>query len=149
MATIETYGFDEFDKILSQMGQEFGYTDVNKRVLIPALRKAMKTVLPVAQQLVRVDTGELKKSLKVEARRPSNRDKQSKYIYDSDAAIAVLSSHASNASLSEEFGTANKSGHPFIRPALESNAESVVSVLAAELENYITKYQAKKTKDKP
>ena len=148
MATMETYGFDEFDKILTQMGEEFGYTDVNKRTLVPALRNAMKAALPTAQSLVRVDTGQLKESIRVDAKRPSDKDKVSKYIYENDAAIALLSAHASDVSLSEEFGTAQKSGQPFIRPAVESNQTLIIDKLATELEKLIAKYQARKAKDK-
>lgn len=146
---METYGFDDFDKILAQMGNEFGYTDVNKRTLVPALRNAMMVALPTAKSLVRTNTGELKETINVMAKRPSDKDKQSKYIYDSDAAIAMLSSHASDVSLSEEFGTAKKSGHPFLRPALESNQNGVMTKLTEELTRLIDKYQARKNKDRP
>ncbi len=29
---IETFGFDDFDKTLTKMGEEFGYTDVKKNI---------------------------------------------------------------------------------------------------------------------
>ena len=145
---IETYGFDEFDAILTQMGEEFGYTDVNKKVLIPALRDAMKVTLPTAQSLARVNTGRMKESLKIEARRPSDRDKQSKYIYANDAAFAMLSVKRSAVSLGEEFGTANKTGRPFIRPALESRQNEVLSVLSEQLKKRIEKYKARQSKDR-
>lgn len=144
---MQTYGFDDFDKILDQMGKDFGYTDVNKRTLVPALRNAMMVALPTAKNLVRRDTGELAESIDVVAKRPSDKDKQSKYIYDSDAAIAILSAKASDVSLSEEFGTAKKAGHPFLRPALESNQNGILTKLSEELERLIGKYQARKNKD--
>jgi HK97 gp10 family phage protein len=146
--SLETYGFDDFDAILTQMGEEFGYTDVNKRVLIPALRDAMRVTLPTAQGLARANTGQMKASIKVEARRPSDRDKQSKYIYNSDAAIALLSVRQSAISLGEEFGTAKKTGTPFIRPALESRQSDILSVLSDKLKNKIERYKARKSKDK-
>lgn len=145
--TLQTYGFDEFDKILAQMGEEFGYTDVNKRTLVPALKAAMMVALPTAEQLVNTDTGELKSTLRVDAKRPSDKDKRSIYIYDSDAAIAILSSHASDVSLSEEFGTANKPATPFLRPAIEKNQGQILDVLSSELARLIAKYQARKSKD--
>ena len=147
--SVETYGFDDFDKILTEMGEEFGYTDVNKKVLIPALRDAMKSTLPTAQSLARINSGRMKSTIKIEARRPNAKDKQSKYVYQNDAAIAILSVKKSAVSLGEEFGTAKKSGHPFIRPALESNQSNILSSLGDFLKNRIQKYQAKKAKDKP
>ncbi len=145
---METYGFDDFDKVLDQMGKDFGYTDVNKRTLIPALKFALMSAFPTALSLIRRNTGELKESLEIISKRPSDKDKQSKYIYDSDAAIAIISVKASDVSLSEEFGTANKSGQPFLRPSLESNQNNIINTLSDELEKLINKYQARKNKDK-
>jgi HK97 gp10 family phage protein len=142
-----TYGFNDFDKVLTEMGNDFGYTDVNKKVLIPALRNAMKITLPSAKSLARVNTGRMRESIIVEARRPNNRDLQSKYIYLTDAAIAMVSVKRSKISLGEEFGTANKAGKPFIRPALESNQSSVLQKLSDELNKKITKYKSKNSKD--
>lgn len=145
---IETYGFDDFDSILTQMGQEFGYTDVNKRVLVPALRDAMKIALPSAKANARADTGKMRDSIDVVARRPTERDKRSQFVYDSDAAIAILSVKKSAVSLAEEFGTAKKSQHPFIRPALESNINPIINALAEQLRLKIGRYQTRKTKDR-
>jgi HK97 gp10 family phage protein len=142
-----TYGFNDFDKVLTEMGNDFGYTDVNKKVLIPALRNAMKITLPSAKSLARVNTGRMRESIIVEARRPNNRDLQSKYIYLTDAAIAMVSVKRSKISLGEEFGTADKAGKPFIRPALESNQSSVLQTLIDELNKKITKYKSKNSKD--
>lgn len=145
--SVETYGFEDFDAVLTQMGNEFGYTDVNKKVLIPALRNAMKVTLPFAKQLARSKTGEMRNSIMIEARRPTDRDKKSKYIYDSDAAIAIISVKQSKVSLGEEFGTADKAGHPFIRPALEANQSIILQTLAEELSKKIQRYKSKNSKD--
>ena len=144
---LETYGFEDFDKTLAQMGDEFGYTDVNKRTLVPALKRALLVALPTAQSLVRQDTGQLKESLSVISKRPTDRDKKSKYVSDADAAIAMLSSHISDVSLGEEFGTAKRPGQPFIRPALEANQSNIINKLDEELKKLIDKYQARKNKD--
>ncbi len=145
---IETFGFDDFDNTLTQMGEEFGYTDVNKKVLIPALKAAMMVALPTAKSLAREDTGEMKQSIRVDARRPTDKDQDSKYVYSYDAAIAILSVKKSRVSLSEEFGTAEKAGHPFIRPALQSNQTNILNTLNEKLKANIEKYQAKKSKDR-
>lgn len=145
---IETFGFDDFDKTLTQMGEDFGYTDVNKKTLIPALRAAMMVALPTAKSLARVDTGKMRETIKVEARRPTDRDQESKYVYSYDAAIAILSVRQSQVSLSEEFGTAEKAAHPFIRPALQSNKDNILNTLNQQLKLKIDKYQARKSKDR-
>lgn len=145
--SLETYGFQDFDAVLTEMGKEFGYTDVNKKVLIPALRNAMKITAPYAKQLARAKTGTMRDSIMVEARRPTDRDKKSKYIYDSDAAIAIISVKQSQVSLGEEFGTAKKAGQPFIRPALEANQSTILQTLAEELGKKIQRYKSRNSKD--
>lgn len=144
---MQTYGFNDFDKVLDQMGKDFGYTDVNKKTLVPALKKAMMVALPTAQSLANKDTGEMVDSLEVTSKRPTDKDKRSKYIYDSDAAIAFLSVKISDVSLGEEFGTSNKPWHPFIRPALDRNEIAIIDKLDSELTLLIEKYQARKSKD--
>ena len=144
---IETFGFDDFDKTLTQMGEDFGYTDVNKKTLIPALKAAMMVALPTAISLARKDTGKMKESIRVDARRPTDGDQESKYVYSYDAAIAILSVKQSKVSLSEEFGTAEKAAHPFIRPALKSNESGILNTLNQQLKLKIDKYQARKSKD--
>jgi HK97 gp10 family phage protein len=145
---IETFGFDDFDKTLTKMGEEFGYTDVNKKVLVPALKAAMMIALPTAKSLAREDTGEMKQSIRVDARRPTDKDQDSKYVYSYDAAIAILSVKKSRVSLGEEFGTEKKAAHPFIRPALESNQANILNTLNAQLKAKIDKYQTRKSKDR-
>jgi HK97 gp10 family phage protein len=145
--SLETYGFQDFDAVLTDMGKEFGYTDVNKKVLIPALRNAMKIAAPYAKQLARANTGTMRNSIMVEARRPNDRDKKSKYIYDGDAAIAIISVKQSQVSLGEEFGTAKKAGQPFIRPALEANQSTILQTLAEELAKKIQRYKSRNSKD--
>jgi HK97 gp10 family phage protein len=144
---IETYGFDDFDAVLTEMGKDFGYTDVNKKVLIPALRNAMKITVPYAKSLARANTGEMRNSITVEARRPTDRDKRSKYIYDTDAAIAIVSVKQSKVSLGEEFGTAKRAGQPFIRPALEANQSVILQTLADELKKKIDRYKSRNARD--
>lgn len=146
--SLHTEGFDEFEATLKRLGDEFGYTEVNRRVLIPAVREAMASTLPVAEGLARTNTGKMRESIKIDARRPSERDRQSKYIAPDDAAIAVLSAKQSAVSLGEEFGTAKKSGHPFLRPALEREQSIVHRRLGTILAFKLDTYQAKKTKDK-
>lgn len=145
--SVNTYGFEDFDAVLTQMGQEFGYTDVNKKVLIPALRNAMKITAPYAKGLARVNTGKMRDSIMVEARRPNDRDKKSKYIYAGDAAIAIISVKQSAVSLGEEFGTAEKAGQPFIRPALEANQSTILQTLSEELKKKIERYKSRNSKD--
>lgn len=83
-------GYKEFDELLTQMEKDFSEKDV-KGVLRKAVRKAMAPALAAAQGAVSVDTGALRASLQIEARKPTNKDKRSKYVSDGDVAIGLVS----------------------------------------------------------
>lgn len=146
--SVKTEGFDGFENLLKQMGEEFGYRETTRNVLTPAAKVAMEPVLEAAKALARTDTGRMKASLKVESRIPNNRDKQSAYVQQGDAVIGIVSVRQSAASLSEEFGTAKKQGHPFLRPALEATQQQVLRRLSSLLAFRLEQYRAKKTKGK-
>lgn len=146
--SVQFEGFDDFEAVLKQMGDDFGYKETTRNVLTPAAKVAMEPVLDSARNLARTHTGKMKSTIKVESRIPTNRDKQSSYIQEGDAVIGIVSVRQSKVSLSEEFGTDKKTGHPFLRPALESNQQQVLRRLSAALAFRLEQYKAKKTKGK-
>jgi hypothetical protein len=173
-------GFDEFADLLSEIEADFGEKDA-KKILQNACRASMVPVLNSARGFLNshgnVDTGQLLKSLQVEARKPTSKDKRSKYSTQTMVMIArvtvapgrkfkpdekLLSKsfknlktggkqhmHSDARAYAIEFGTAkwNKGeGRPFIRPALESNAQAVTDSLGQNLRNALYKYQSKHMK---
>ena len=88
--TIKLEGIGDAMRAFEELSAEIGDKKANSKVLIPAARAAMKPVLESAQQNAPVDTGALKLLLQVEARRPTSRDRRSKYITKSDTVIAVV-----------------------------------------------------------
>lgn len=83
-------GLKELNAVLEELADEVGDKKVNSKILVPAVREAMQIVLRQAQAAAPVDTGGLKLSLQVEARRPTRKDKRSKYIMNSDTVIAAV-----------------------------------------------------------
>ena len=87
---IKWEGFDEFEKLLDEINEDFGEKD-SKKILRNAMRASMVPVLNSAKAHLQangnVDTGQLIQSLQVEARKPSNRDKRS--IYSSPTMIMI------------------------------------------------------------
>jgi HK97 gp10 family phage protein len=83
-------GLKELTRVLEELADEFGDKKVNSKILVPAVREAMQPVLRQAQAAAPMDTGGLKLSLQVEARRPSRRDRRSKYIMSTDTVIAAV-----------------------------------------------------------
>jgi HK97 gp10 family phage protein len=159
-------GFQEFNEVMKDMKNDFDEKD-QKKILTTAVRSAMKPVLSRAQALVPEDTGALRASLRIEARKPTRKDRKSIYVNTSDVAIATVTTApgkvlakkkfmnkrtgkkqvgiASDArAIANEFGTAKMPAHPFMRPALESSTGVVVSDLADQLRNALTKYKSRK-----
>ncbi len=159
-------GFDEFGKLLKEMQSDFNESD-QKKILTNAVRKAMQPVLSQARALAPVDTGALRASLRVEARKPSRKDKKSIYVKTSDVVIATVTTAPSNVlakkqflnhktgkkqkgipsdarAIANEFGTAKHGAKPYMRPALESQTGIVLDDLAGSLRLALLKYKSRK-----
>ena len=92
MAYNVKFGFTggrELIELLNQMQVDFGPKDA-QGILTSAVRMSMAPGLSTARTLAPSDTGQLRASLHIEARRPSRRDLNSKYVKSTDAVIAVV-----------------------------------------------------------
>jgi HK97 gp10 family phage protein len=103
---IQITGIKDIDKKLTKLGAK-----VTKKILRKAMRPVMKEVQKTAKSLVPVDTGNLKKGIKVRSAKRSR-----KYIgldvrTDDDNFIAKF----------VEYGTENQSPQPFMRPAFDQH----------------------------
>jgi HK97 gp10 family phage protein len=148
MSEVKTEGFDEFESLLIQMGEEFGYKETTRNVLTKSAKIAMEAIVLPAKLMARANTGKMRESIKVESRIPNARDRKSAYIYRDDAVIGIVSVRQSAVSLGEEFGTAKKAGHPFLRPALENNQDVVLRRLESALAYTLNAYKSRKMKGK-
>lgn len=166
-------GAQELKDVLAELSNDFGEKD-QKKILQRGVREAFKPVLNTAKSLVPTDTGALRASLRIEARKPTRRDKNSKYVNDKDAVIATVTTAPSRVlaktkfhnlkntksnikqvgiesdarAIAMELGTANVPSKPYLRPALESQASAVVDDLAETLRTALNKYKARNTKGK-
>ncbi len=180
--SIKLEGIGEVDAALRQLEADFGIKESSRKVLVPAVREAMKPVLETAKSMAPKDTGDLARTLWLEARRPSRRDMRSKYIHTTDVVIASVTTkafpkklkkqfYAENQDLyksdrdayrkkfkqfayslgfpydaraiAQEFGSAKISAQPFLRPALESQAQATVSRLSEILARRIAQFRSK------
>jgi HK97 gp10 family phage protein len=156
--TIKLEGIGEVDKALQALEREFGDKMAQSKVLVPAVREAMRPVLEQARANAPKDSGDLKRSLIVEARRPTRRDRRSKYITQTDTVIAAVTTASGKKlakmgiksdarAIAQEFGTAKQpGGQPYLRGALENNAQTTVTRLAEILARRISAFRAKNTK---
>ena len=150
--SIKLEGVGSVQSVFQELADEIGDKKANSKILIPAVREAMKPVLAKARTDAPVDTGGLKRSLQVEARRPNRKDKRSKYIANTDTVISLVTTapgkklaklgiKSDARAIAQEFGTAKHPAHPYLRVALESQSTSVVNNLAGILARRIDKYK--------
>tara|TARA_R110000822_G_scaffold44727_9_gene119961 strand:+ start:274 stop:747 length:474 start_codon:yes stop_codon:yes gene_type:complete len=150
--SIKLEGVGSVQAVFRELADEIGDKKANSKILIPAVREAMKPVLAKARTDAPVDTGGLKRSLQVEARRPNRKDKRSKYIASTDTVISLVTTapgkklaklgiKSDARAIAQEFGTARNPAHPYLRAALESQSTSVVNNLAGILARRIDKYK--------
>lgn len=177
--TIKVEGLKDVLASFEEVAGEIGDKKARSKILIPSVREAMQPVLQQAISNAPLDTGGLRLSLQVEARRPTRRDKRSKYIAETDTAIAAVTTASGKKlakmsegkglaksrrklkklgventenfmgvkgdgrALAQEFGTAENSAQPFLRPSLESQAGPTVRRLGEILGRRINEYKAK------
>lgn len=166
--TFKVEGIKEFEDLLKEIQNDFGEKDA-KKILNKAVRQSMGHVLNAAKNLVPVDTGALRASLRLEVRKPSRKDKRSRYVQDSDIVIGNVTTAPGNVlartkftnvktgqkqkgiksdarAIVNEFGTAKLPARPYLRPAMESQGPTTVSSLSSSLKTALEKYRSKKMK---
>lgn len=107
--TFQVTGLKNALAVFEELAIEIGDKTATSKILVPAAREAIQPVLNSAQMNAPVDTGGLRLSLQVEARRPTKRDRRSKYINPTDTVIASVTtaSGAKLAKMSEGKGLAS------------------------------------------
>ncbi len=180
-----TYKIEGLKDVLAafeELATDIGDKKARSRILVPAAREAMKPVLTMARMNAPKDTGDLARTMQIEARRPTRKDIRSKYITEKDTVIALVTTKAfpkklkkefyeKNAELyktdkaqynrdlkerkkqvgvlsdaraiAQEFGTARNGAQPYLRPALESQADQTAKRLGEILARRISKYRIK------
>lgn len=167
-------GAQELKEVLDELIKDFGPRD-SKGILVGAVRQAMKPALEAAKFNAPVDTGALRESLRIEARKPNRKDKASKYINQGDVAIATVTTapgkvlakkkfynfresykqkknvrtkgiQSDARAIAMEFGTAEVGPQPFLRSALESNSGLIVNDLSGQIRASIERYKARQAK---
>ena len=147
--TIETEGFKELEQVLLEMANDIGYKKTARRVLVPAVKASMQPVLAMAKTLAPYDetnttTHHLRDTIKLYSRVPTDRDMRSMYSDKDDAVIGVVSTRTDKRGISQEFGNEVTAPQPYLRPALESQADRVIQILGTFLTYKLQQYKSKK-----
>ena len=106
-AQVEVTGLSQALAIFDELADEIGDKKATSKVLVPAAREAMKPVLAMAKMLAPKDTGDLARTLWIEARRPNKRDQKSKYASATDTVIALVTTKPFPKKKKNEFFAAN------------------------------------------
>tara|TARA_R110000823_G_scaffold149230_1_gene279952 strand:- start:395 stop:862 length:468 start_codon:yes stop_codon:yes gene_type:complete len=152
--SLKLEGLGDVVKVLKELEAEIGDKALKSKILVPAVREAMRPVLQAAIQNAPKDTGGLSRSMRIEARRPNRKDRRSKYVFSNDTVIATVTTAPGKVlakrgiksdarAIAQEFGTAKHAAKPYMRPALEANAQSVVDRLAKIILKRIEKFRKK------
>jgi HK97 gp10 family phage protein len=166
--TFEFKGFKELQEVFTEIQTDFGEKD-QKKILVSGVRQAMKPVLQMAKMRAPVDTGALSQSLRIEARKPSSKDKRSRYYNPGQVAMALVTTAPGNVLAKkkwknqktgkkevgiesdaranvQEFGSYKMAAHPYMRTSLESQSQQVTDNLGNNLGLALQKYRAKNIK---
>lgn len=149
--SIKTEGFKELEEVLIQMGEEFGYDKPADKVLKPALVSAVEPVRVKLFQTIPYDNDPKRKpgphmrdTIRSYAKRPSEKDKRSKYVDKNDAMIGVVEVRADKRGISQEFGNARVPAKPYLRNALESEIDSSLARFKGFISYTLKKYKSRK-----
>ena len=100
--TISIEGKAEFDALMKEIQRDFSEQDA-KKILNKASYQAMEPVLTTARNLAPKDTGNLASTLKIFSRRPTSKDKKSKYVSQNDTVISMVTTKAFPKKLRKQF----------------------------------------------
>jgi HK97 gp10 family phage protein len=142
-------GLKDLEKDLVALGANEG-----RKTLTRAARKAFTPVLEAAQANAPADTGLLRDNIKIVAQKPKDGDgvvtvglriaKAKTGAPDSTRPLNYQSPHWRWHFI--EGGTSTQPARPFLRPALDANAEKVVGDLRGELRTAIDRVLKKRAK---
>lgn len=138
-------GLEELESKLSDL-MALGRADtIARQTLVKAAKGAMEPVYN--EVLTTVPVGNkprdernpfhMKDTVSITARIPTENDRKSTMVNQTDAAIAIVSVKKSAVSLAQEFGTTKIPAQSFLRPAIAKHKDNAVTLFKADLEDYI------------
>lgn len=84
-------GLKETLDAFRELAEQIGDKQARSKVLIPAVKMAMKPVLEAAKERARSDESHmLENSLMITGRRPTAKDKKSQYVTNTDSVVAYV-----------------------------------------------------------
>jgi HK97 gp10 family phage protein len=169
--TFQVDGVKELDAVFNEIVNDFNEKD-SKKILVKSVRLAMNPVLSAATMRAPVDTGALRASLRIEARKPNSKDRRSAYYNPNQVVISLVTTAPGNVLAKksfynysesykqkknvktkgipsdaranvQEFGSYKMPAHPYMRTSLESQSQTVTDNLGKNLALALDQYKSK------
>jgi HK97 gp10 family phage protein len=118
-------GLKEINALLKELPEK-----AQERVIKSAVRSGAQVVRKEAKRLVPKDTGELERSIKVQAGRPRSKSKITFRVGFEKTPDGRSPSRRAHLT---EFGTSTQPAQPFMRPALDSKASEVINKMISAI----------------
>ncbi len=140
---VKLTGFRELEKTLAELPKATG-----KNVLRRVGRKALEPMRAKAESLAPRDKGDLAGGIAISDKRTRRAKKERGPISGVEMAMGPSSGHGGslNYATFDEFGTADASAQPFMRPAWDSEAQGAIDIIGRELGTEISKAAARRAR---
>lgn len=147
--TFKAEGFKELHDVLIEMGEDLCYGKTARRVLIPAVKAAMKPVYDQVKTTIPYDEKNnsgmhMRDTVRLSGRVPNSRDMRAQHADPDAIAVGIVSIRTDDRGMSQEFGNARVPAQPFMRRALEGQAGRVINTLGTYLAFKLDHYKSKK-----
>lgn len=148
----ELSGFADFEKQIIALSQGLQMDTVLKETMAKAAKSSMQSVYYAALAYAPYDIENprdeyrpihMRNTLKLTAGLTTDEDRKSSMINDNSVVIARVTVKRSAVSLAQEFGTKKIPARPFLRPALQYGAATVLAELKHDLGEVISQYARK------
>ena len=154
MLTMKVEGLEDLENQLVGLADGFRTDLVLRNTITKAVKRAMEPIAtavyeaPIPFDEKNTKYIHLRDTVRLDARIPNARDRQSDMINSTDVVIGVVSVKKSAVSLSQEFGNARVPGKPYLRQALEQNYQKAINVFVSEMSELVPNYARKLAKRK-
>lgn len=148
----ELSGFADFEQQIIAMAEGFKMDTVLKETLAKAAEKSMQSVYYAALAYAPYDIENprneyrpihMRDTLKLTSRLTTPDDRGHPSIGENSVVLALVTVKKSAVSLGQEYGTRKIPARPFLRPALQYGAQTVINDLKTNLAEIIPQYAQK------
>jgi len=145
-------GFAEFEQQIIEMANGFRMDTVLKQTLAKAAEESMQSVYYAAIAYAPYDIEKprsayspfhMRDTMKLKSRLTTPDDRESPSINENSVVLAMVTVKRSAVSLAQEYGTSKIPARPFLRPALQYGAQTVINDLKDSLGKIIPEYAQK------